>query len=61
MEALDNFSIYDFMMTYDGDITSYQKDEEGADAYYAQLQSYFAGDNNYLELFHSYLANNLYE
>ena len=49
------------MMTYDGDITSYQKDEEGADAYYAQLQSYFAGDNNYLELFHSYLANNLYE
>lgn len=53
-EALENFSVYEFLTNYQGSITAYEKNNDDANIYYNTIDSYF-GNNGILVKLYAYL------
>ncbi|MBQ8792857.1 MAG: hypothetical protein IJZ62_04565 [Clostridia bacterium] len=59
--ALDNFSYYEYTITYNSDVTAYEKVLPLAEAYLKQIKRYFINSDNFMEQTYSYLIANIFE
>lgn len=57
--AVNGFSIYQYLTTYDSSLEAYVKADSNTDTYYNQLLNYYCLDNNYMTLIYNYLTTNL--
>ena len=60
-KALGKFSYYDYSVKYNNDIKAYGKALKGAQLYYGEINRYFLGENNYLDLVYDYLETYILE
>ncbi len=58
-KAIDNFSIYDYLNTYEGSIDAYVNVNSNADVYYNQIYNYYCNTNSIILLTHHYIRENI--
>ena len=54
-KAVTNFSLKEFLTTYNEDLKAYEKANECAESYYNQLLDFYYNPNNFVTLFQTYL------
>ena len=55
-KSLENFSLYDFYNSYEGDINSYSKSASDVEAYYSSIEGYYTTGGTLSQLFGSLYA-----
>jgi len=59
--ALNKFSYYDYKVTYNGDITAYQKSLPLAKAYLNQIDKYYLASANFIQLTTNFMTDEIYQ